>query len=335
VSSYTITPENVGLVFKGRELFEAFKTQYGKVYETPELEALRFDYFLENMKRAEELNEENGEPAYGVTPFMDLSSAEFRRTYLGFRPRTGQDAIDRLSYPVQQSPVDVQSVASFDWRPKGAVTPVKDQGQCGSCWAFSATQAVESAWFLAGHTLPILAPQQTTSCDKVDQGCNGGDTISAYKYIESVGLETEAAYPYVSGTTGQTGKCKFNSSSVVATMTNFTYATPPCMDSCTKQNEETLANNIASTGPASICVNAGNNWQVYTGGVIKSGCPGAYTDLDHCVHLVGWNTNSAGVKYWIVKNSWASSWGEKGYIYLAFGKNMCGIADEATFVVTK
>jgi C1A family cysteine protease len=336
VSSLTINYENVEYVLKGKQLFEEFKSTYGKVYETAELEAMRFNFFLENLVRAERLNEENGEPAYGVTQFMDLSASEFARTYLNFRPKTGQAAIDRLSMPVEQPIIGGESPASFDWRPKGAVTPVKDQGQCGSCWAFSATQAVESAWFLAGNTLPILAPQQIVSCDNKgqDQGCNGGDTITAYTYIEANGMMTEASFPYTSGTTGQDGKCKFNSSSVVARMTNFTYATPPCTDSCKSQNEETLATNIASTGPASICVNAGNNWQVYTGGVIKAGCPGAYTDLDHCVHLVGWNTNKAGLKYWIVKNSWAASWGEKGYINIKMGSNLCGIADEATFVKT-
>jgi cathepsin F len=336
VSAFTVNYENVEYVLKGKQLFQEFKAKYGKVYESPELEEMRFGFFLENLVRAERLNEENGEPAYGVTKFMDLSASEFRRTYLNFRPLTGQAAVDRLSMPVHESTVVGDSPASFDWRTKGAVTPVKDQGQCGSCWAFSATQAMESSWFLAGNTLPILAPQQIVSCDTKgqDAGCNGGDTVTAYAYLESSGLQSEQSYPYTSGTTGVDGKCKYNSSSVVARMTNFTYATPPCMDTCKKQDEETLANNIVSTGPASICVNAGNNWQVYTGGIIKKNCAGAYTDLDHCVHLVGFNTNKAGVKYWIVKNSWADTWGEKGYINLKFGSNMCGVADEATFVVS-
>jgi len=217
-----------------------------------------------------------------------------------------------------------------DWRTAGAVTPVKNQGQCGSCWAFSATEGLESGWFLGGHKLVALAPQQLVSCDKVDQGCNGGDLPTAYKYIEKAGgLESEASYPYTSGG-GANSACKFNAKSIVASMKNWTYAIPPCYDTCKSQNEGNLQKAVAAYGPASICVNA-NPWQFYTGGVMKASCPGGYSQLDHCVQLVGYHSSGSN-NYWIVKNSWAANWGEQGYIYIQIGKNLCGVADEATFV---
>jgi len=220
-----------------------------------------------------------------------------------------------------------------DWRQKGAVSKVKDQAQCGSCWAFSATEQIESAWFLAKGTLPILSPQQIVSCDKTDQGCNGGDTPTAYAYVKSAGgLESEAAYPYSSGG-GSTGTCKFKAASIVAKISGFSYATSPCSGSCKTQDEATFANNVAAKGPASICVNA-EAWQLYSSGVLSAkACGGsAYTDLDHCVQLVGYNKPASGKSYWIVRNSWGTSWGYSGYIYVEYGTNACGVADEATFV---
>jgi len=216
------------------------------------------------------------------------------------------------------------------------VTAVKDQGQCGSCWAFSATEAVESAYILAGNTAVALSPQQTVDCDNKgsDQGCNGGDTVTAYAYMETVGIEAEANYPYVSGGTGAAGTCAFNASEVVAKISGFVYATPGCTDACPSQNEDLLAQNLYSTGPVSICVDA-STWQTYVSGVLTaaSGCQSAYTALDHCVELVGYGTDSSsGQKFWSVRNSWNTSWGEQGYIRLLYGANTCGVADEATQV---
>jgi hypothetical protein len=127
--------------------------------------------------------------------------------------------------------------------------------------AFSAVEEMESMWHLAGHDLVELSPQQVVSCDKGagDQGCNGGDTVIAYKYMTKAGLESEASYPYRSGDTGSDGKCTFDSAKVVATMKNFTYATPPCLDSCTHQDENTLQANLEKVGPVSVCV-AADSW---------------------------------------------------------------------------
>jgi len=205
----------------------------------------------------------------------------------------------------------------FDWRNyvPHPITPVKVQGQCGSCWAFSATEEIESAWILSGHNLTLLSEQQIVDCDKSDAGCNGGDTPTAYQYVISAGgLETEAAYPY----TAKDGKCSATAPKV-ATITGFKYAT-------SKKNETQLLNALATIAPISICVDAAS-WDSYAGGVLtKCG-----SKLDHCVQLVGYGTDSAsGLDYWEVRNSWGTSWGENGYIKLKRGSNICGIADEAT-----
>jgi C1A family cysteine protease len=222
-----------------------------------------------------------------------------------------------------------------DGRPVG-VTAVKDQGQCGSCWAFSATEEVESMWILSGKSAQVLAPEQTVDCDTTDGGCNGGDTVSAYAYIKQTGgLMAESAYPYKAGITGNAGTCRFERSGIKASIKGFTYATPGCDDDCDKQNEELLKENLYKVGPVSICVDA-EPWQMYQSGILagaSSGCNKAYDELDHCVQLVGYGVDPAThEQFWSVRNSWATSWGEAGYIRLKYGENTCGVADEATIV---
>jgi len=328
----SLTVEELSPLVNLKAEFERFKSMYSRVYTSAAEEHDRFTIFSDNLVKAMNLNsaEEEGGAVYGITKFMDLTVAEFRKSYTGFVPAAQRSA------PTLQHMTESAFVASpctstsCDWRKAGAVTPVKNQGQCGSCWAFSATEGVESGWFLAGHTLPILSPQQIVSCDKVDGGCNGGDLPTAYKYITAAGgLETNAQYPYTSGG-GANGVCKFVAKDIVASMKGWTYAIPPCYGACTNQSEANLKTAVASYGPSSICVNA-NPWQFYTKGVMKASCPGAYTELDHCVQLVGYEAQGS-TSYWIVKNSWAADWGEQGYIYIQIGKNLCGVADEATFV---
>jgi len=220
--------------------------------------------------------------------------------------------------------------ASLDWTTQGATTPVKDQGQCGSCWAYSATEGIESGLFMATKNLIQLAEQQIVSCDKTDGGCNGGDLPSAFDYVESAGgIDLQSDYPDTSGTTEQTGSCKWNGQKA-AVVTGYKYAVSPCDGgSCSGQDENGLMASLAANGPLSVCVNA-QSWNGYYGGVMD-GCSGAYSDLDHCVQLVGYD-NSGSQPYWKVRNSWGTSWGENGYIRLAMGSNNCGIADEAMYV---
>jgi len=313
--------------------FMEFVQEYEKNYESIEEFQFRFAAFQDNIKIIENLRqqhlEQTGEPGefvYGITKFTDIPVSEFKSRYLNFRPASQLSQIHR-NIPVLDTPET--NATTWDWRKLGAITPVKDQEQCGSCWAFSATEEIESSWFLANHTLTELSPQQIVSCDTVDGGCGGGDTITAYAYVQKAGgLESDQVYPYTSGN-GDNGVCKFNKKNIVAKIKGYTYATPPCQDSCNKQDENKLADSV-TTAPVSICVDA-ESWQFYSSGILSSNCPSAYSDLDHCVQLVGFNFQS-NPPYWIIRNSWNTDWGIDGYIYIAKGKNLCGVADEATIV---
>ena len=216
--------------------------------------------------------------------------------------------------------------------------PAQDQGNCGSCWAFSATEEIESAWLMAGNSREILAPQQIVSCDKKDLGCNGGDTPTAYKYVmKAKGMVTESSYPYKSGKNNRNGRCKCDLGKKVVQIKGFAYATPPKRNLMAtkgkgkKANEAKMAATMASKGPVSVCVDA-TTWQNYKRGIVTRSCR---QQLDHCVQAVGFhkggNADGRG-GYWIVRNSWNTDWGEKGYIYVGYGGDHCGIANEATVV---
>eukprot|EP00756_Hemistasia_phaeocysticola_P027106 Hpha_TRINITY_DN16099_c2_g5::TRINITY_DN16099_c2_g5_i6::g.119020::m.119020/K01373/CTSF; cathepsin F len=178
--------------------WESFKSMHGKRYSNAEEEELRRKVFEANMEAAQEMNAVEAHAQFGASPFADMTEAEFATyhsagAFYAAANRTALQSVKSFS----ASAVAAAEATAVDWRQKGAVTAVKNQGSCGSCWAFSTTGNVEGQWFLAGNTLTSLSEQQLVSCDKAfgDQGCNGGLPANAYKYIVSVGgLETEAAY---------------------------------------------------------------------------------------------------------------------------------------------
>jgi C1A family cysteine protease len=328
-------------------LFTTFKSQFNKVYDSDEEHAMRRNHFEASLKRIQEKNSVLGSsPNFGVTKFSDMSPAEFKQKMLNYKPSVAHDDISRInaethsavSRKLRGKKAFAATASDKDWRDDGAVTAVKDQGQCGSCWAFSTTEGIESAFFLSGYELTELSVEQLVQCDTEDAGCNGGDTIAAYDYIqEAEGLATESDYPYTSGR-GVTGKCNDNFSVVEGTnVASWKYATPACTTrKCEDQDEDTLAATLHDVAPPSICVNA-ESWQDYTTGVLKgSSCGGnGYYSLDHCVQLIGYSGISGNNGYWIVRNSWADDWGVDGMIHLEYGANTCGVADEATVVTLK
>lgn len=326
--------------------WEEFTLRFSKSYESEEEQRRRRGYFHDRMAQLRELNDANGEEVFGATTHADRAPDEI----VFGRGRRGRGHVP-----------DVVNVKEFgktsgtdavDWRlEEGVVTPVKNQGQCGSCWAFSAAEQMESQLVLAGGPSVALSPQQIASCTPQAYGCGGGDPILAYEYVaSSVGLSPMSYWPYIesmvpSGTCVEkecTAACDKNIDLLqqdfefigpYASLQGFAFAVPPCLPdtNCTNQNLEALADVVALT-PVSICVNA-ENWDDYVSGVMTAQVCGGSTfdDLDHCVQLVGYN-RTAEKPYWLVRNSWSTLWGEEGYARLQFDANTCGIANEATIV---
>jgi cathepsin F len=290
--------------------FEAFKVKHAKVYASQEEHDYRFSVFTDNLEKANKMNAEHmlvaGTAVFGVTQFSDMTQDEFRVSYLNYRPR--ESNVTR-EVPKWDGPI----ANDIDWRTQGALTPVKDQGQCGSCWAFGATAAIESYGKITGkYSLQTLAPQQITSCDKTSYGCQGGWAEHAFNYVVSAGgIELESSYPYVSGKTGQTGSCQADKSKFVASISGYT---------AVAAGESNLATALNS-GPPTVCL-AATAFQTYTGGIL-SVCD---NNVDHCVQAVGYTSD-----YWIVRNSWGTRWGEQGFIRIARGKDLCKISDDVTF----
>jgi len=310
----------VGLVlcsaFDENTLFTAWKAQYNKQYDSTDEEAIRFTNFKLSIERVQARNAKNSNAVFGLTKFADLSVEEFK-SLLGYVPAENTRDIGVLptgSIAVPQT---------FDWRTQNMVTPVKDQGQCGSCWAFSVTENIESVYCKGNNldctTLAPLSPQEIVDCDDQDLGCDGGDPPTAYQFvIDKGGMEDNSDYPY----TARDGSCKFKASLVKVKISSWKYATQ-------NSDETTMMNNLVNWGPLSICVDA-EPWQDYTGGILMAAdCD---TTLDHCVQLVGYDLTQS-TPFWIVRNSWGSDWGENGYIRLQEGQDTCGCADEATCAV--
>jgi len=307
------------LDFEVHSRFTAFEKKYQKSYATAEERAIRIGVFAENLERVEAMNAEHDGAVFGVTKFMDLTPEEFKAKYLTLQvPNPLPEAPTADITP--KKPEDLPT--SFDWRNNGSViTPVKNQEQCGSCWAFSATESVESAWVLAGNTQSILAPQQIVDCDTTDDGCDGGYPSSAFAYIiKNGGLDYEKDYPYK----GVDGQCKFKQSNVGGTIVSWQYVSQ-------KASEENTAmlTYVAEQGPVSVCVDAAP-WQYYNGGVLKT----CGSQIDHAVQATGYGVQS-GTNVWNVRNSWGADWGEQGYIWLERGKNLCEIATVVTAAVAK
>ena len=307
------------------EWFEAFKTKFGKSYATPAEHAFRFGVFRENLAVATARNAD-GEARHGVTKFSDLAREEFKAMYLGYKAKADAfgDAVEEAALPK----LTANASTSIDWRTKSpkVLTPVKDQGQCGSCWAFSATEQIETDAALATGKLITLSPQQITSCDKTDLGCNGGNTETAYAYVKKAGgLEPASDYPYRSGTTGSSGTCAAEKAEEAVSITGYTSV------SKSRWSEGKMVSQIQKS-PISVCVDA-EKWQTYTSGILGRSCG---SQIDHCVQAVGLQSkgdaDGKSKSYWIVRNSWNTDWGEDGYIYVQEGINACGIAKDATIV---
>jgi len=275
----------------------------------------RLGVYRQNVEFIEEHNRLNLGFSVAINKFADMTNTEFAQLYNGYRMS------DRKSmYTFKSSPL-MDIADTVDWRTKGAVTGVKDQGQCGSCWAFSTTGSVEGAFFLKTGKLISVSEQQLVDCSGSygNYGCDGGLMDYAFKYIiANKGIDTEASYPY----TAQDGSCAWNPANVGATISSFT--------DVSSGDEGSLTTSIASR-PVSVAIDASqSSFQFYSSGVYyESAC--SSTQLDHGVLAVGYGTQS-GSDYYIVKNSWGPSWGSNGYILMSRNRdNNCGIATAASY----
>lgn len=220
---------------------------------------------------------------------------------------------------------------NFDWRDHGVIGEVKDQSQCGSCWAFSAVGALESQLSIKHEKNYILSEQEIVDC-VVDQGsrilkccngCSGGEMSAVYEYLSGEEDDLDSQYPY----TATDGTCKKKKSSVKYNVTDYVVLK--------SRDEDGLMHSLYNIGPISIGVNANRDWQLYSKGIYsptESQCPSSPYDMDHGVVLVGYGEED-NIKYWTIRNSWGSDWGENGYIRITRGKNTCGIANSPIYPV--
>jgi cathepsin F len=293
------------------EAFMKFTDQHSKKYSSMEEYIARYNIFKTNYEHVQQMTvNKDTTHSLGVTRFMDMTPQEFRRIFLNLK-------IDASHFSRHSIPSFLRffsgSPSSFDWRDKGAVGPVKDQGQCGSCWAFSTVGNLEGLNAIKSGKIVQYSEQQLVDCDKGNDGCDGGLMDKAFDYLKQAGgIEKQSDYPYH----GMRETCQFNPSKAAFKVTGAVVKND--------MDEKELMDMLVNTGPLAIALNA-DPLQFYTGGVLdQSEQECNPSGLNHGVTLVGYGSED-GKDYWIVKNSWGSSWGEMGYFRIRRGQGTCGI----------
>jgi cathepsin L len=280
----------------------------------------RYNVFKHNLDFVNSWDAETRGFSVAINKFSDLTKEEFASVYNGMK-------VVKEYKPVPE-PQPVKSGVTGDivnWVNKGAVTPIKNQGQCGSCWSFSATGSMEGAQFISKGVLTSLSEQNLVDCSTTqgNDGCNGGLMDQAFQYvIQNKGIDTEASYPYTA--TGP-NTCEYSASNIGDTISNYQDVT---------SGSESALETAVNKQPISVAIDASNeSFQMYSSGVYYEPACSA-TSLDHGVLAVGYGTDSTGTDYWLVKNSWGTDWGMSGFIEMlrdtVSNGNMCGIATMAT-----
>jgi len=320
------------------EEWTTFKLTHHKQYESETEEKFRMKIYMENMHKISVHNQkyELGLVTYKLAPnkYADMLPNEFISTLNGFNRTSrllGENIIPADKYGLDGitfiPPANVELPDQVDWIKKGAVTPVKDQGHCGSCWSFSTTGALEGQHFRKSHKLISLSEQNLIDCSTKygNNGCNGGLMDNSFRYIkDNHGLDTEKSYPYEA----EDDKCRYNPKNSGASDRGYV--------DIKSGDEDALKAAVATVGPISVAIDASHaSFHMYSHGVYNEPhCSSEPDNLDHAVLAVGYGTTDDGVDYWLVKNSWGDSWGDKGYILMSRNKeNQCGIATLASYPV--
>jgi KDEL-tailed cysteine endopeptidase len=306
--------------------FEDFTEMFQKRYDNVVALKERFQIFRDNFEFIVRHNLDTSNTfTLGINQFTDMTNSEFRQQQLsGFK-----SGYNTGSHCSKFSSSGSNLASALDWVSKGAVTPVRDQGSCGSCYAFSAVEAIESAWYLAGNELLDLSEQQIVDCTNGvfnggNHGCNGGLMDNVFSYGISTGICTEASYPYTSGTSQKSGSCQ--SCKQVVKLSGCEDVVP---------NNQIALNEALTHGPVSIAIDAGSVYfQSYKSGVLTDATK-CGTELNHGVLLTGYGVDGSQ-KYYSIRNSWGTSWGESGYVRVGRSDStndggVCGVAMEPSF----
>lgn len=300
--------------------YKKWMAQYRRKYKDDAEKAHRFQVFKANAEFIDRSNAGGKKYVLGTNQFADLTSKEFAAMYTGLKkPAAAPSGAKQIPAGSKyQNFTRLDDDVQVDWRQQGAVTPVKNQGQCGCCWAFSAVGAMEGLIMITTGNLVSLSEQQILDCDESDgnQGCNGGYMDNAFQYvINNGGVTTEDAYPY----SAVQGTCQ--NIQPAATISGF--------QDLPSGDENALANAVANQ-PVSVGVDGGSSpFQFYQGGIYDG--DGCGTDMNHAVTAIGYGADDQGSQYWILKNSWGTGWGQNGFMQLQMGVGACGISTMASY----
>lgn len=311
------------------EQWDSFKSAHRPDgYASFEEEQFRLEIFRKKMSDVAKWNAEliadGHEAVFGVTKFSDYTDEEtdaLKGLNLDAKEEASAEPAPVWTRPEDDASTPFVGTGAKNWCDNGACSKIKNQEQCGSCWAFAATEQIESDVFLATGTMYDLAPQQIVDCATADQpqvqGCNGGFSNLAVQYVIDVGgMEAEKDYPYQ----GVDGTCKFDKSKVQTTVKKYTEVT----------GETDMEAYVLAHGPLQINVDA-RKWSAYTGGILSArSCCGllGLCEIDHAVQMIGIDQNEGS---WTVRNSWGTDWGENGFIRIELGKDACGITKTSPF----
>lgn len=299
-------------LFGNTQAFNMTFREYLDIFPNSVVNKLSEKHFIENIRYIVEHNMMNHGYELGLTPFLHLSEDEWKSRFTTFE-------IDKdMGEEFEGLNLRGAAPSTWSWVEQGMTTPVKDQGSVGVCWAESTTESMETTWAIKSNELKILSVQQLVDCSKLNHGVDGGLQSRAYIYLEKTKQCLESDYPFISDKTGKDGECH-----------SCTGVVPLLKSYVSVKSETDMGQAILVTSLAVAIQADQKEFQMYKSGILDFNCG---TNLNHAVNVEGYGTEN-GKDYWLVRNSWGTSWGDKGYIKMVRGKDLCGIADSVVYPV--